>query len=477
MQRALNITIVGGGAAGLFASLLLARAGHKVLVLEQDRLEPAPDVDSAAKSALRSTAPQIVQPHIVMARCRELLLEHLPDVYGQLLAAGAAEAPLSTQMPASLVDTAVRPDDERLTVLMTRRSTLDWVLQRAILAEPGVTRRCGVRVIGLLALPGEPPHVTGVRTDQGDLAADLVVDATGYRSPINRWLGEIGAQPTGTLWAECGVAYFSRHYRLRPAVELPGPPTTRIVVGLDEFTVGIWGADNGTMQLAVAPLAKDHRFKTLRYPKVFTAVLRTIPTYAVWLNVLDPISDVFPMGAVHNTMRRLVVGGAPVVTGLVAIGDSVCTTNPTLGRGLTLALSGAADLLNTIDIHGDDRSAQALALDDLVADHILPFYEDQVAIDSARLAMLRHTIFDAPPPALPPAISDRVTFAQLRTAALFDPAAFRAFWKIMGMISRPDDVYRDPDIVARTREVLHHHGSGPSMAQPTREQLLAALAS
>ena len=68
----MKITIIGGGAGGLFAALLLARAGHEVVVLEQDRVEPGADVESAAGSAYRPTAPQIVQPHAVMARCREL---------------------------------------------------------------------------------------------------------------------------------------------------------------------------------------------------------------------------------------------------------------------------------------------------------------------------------------------------------------------------------------------------------------------
>ena len=67
----MKIVIVGGGSAGLFASLILARAGHEVVVLERDRLEPAPDVESAAMSAFRPTAPQIVQPHMVMAKCRQ----------------------------------------------------------------------------------------------------------------------------------------------------------------------------------------------------------------------------------------------------------------------------------------------------------------------------------------------------------------------------------------------------------------------
>src|SRR5919199_1853684 len=120
-EGAMKVAVVGGGAAGLLASLLLARAGHEVLVLERDHLEPAPDVESAAAAAFRPAAPQIVQPHIVMARCRVLLRAQLPDVYDALLAAGVAEAPLSTQMPASLADRAAWPGDERLTMLMTRR--------------------------------------------------------------------------------------------------------------------------------------------------------------------------------------------------------------------------------------------------------------------------------------------------------------------------------------------------------------------
>jgi len=467
--------IVGASAAGCFAALLLARSGHEVVVLEKDRLELAPDVESAAAQAFRSTAPQIVQPHIIMARCRQLLIERLPDVYEALLGAGVVEAPLSTQMRPTLADTSRRPGDEQLTMLLTRRSTFDWVLHRTTAAQRGVTMRRGVEVKGLATAAATKSHIVGVRTDAGDVRADFVLDAAGRRSPIDHWLKEIDAHPSMTSWAECGVAYFSRHYRLREGARLPAPRTTRTVAALDEFTAGIWGADNNTMQLVVAPLAQDHRFKTLRYPEVFTAVLRTVPTYAEWLDALDPITDVYPMGGVHNTMRRLVVDGVPVATGLGAIGDSVCTTNPTLGRGLALALSGAADLLDTLDEYHDDWTAQALAMDALTAEHVLPFYEDQAAIDSARLAMLRHAIFDATAP-LPPSLqADRVTFAQLRTAALFDPTAFRGFWRLMGMIGRPDEIYTDPWIVERTHEIHRQHGSGPPVIQPSREQLLTAL--
>ena len=137
----MRITITGAGAGGLFAALLLALSGHEVTLLEQDRVDPAADAESAAAVAYRPTAPQIVQPHTVMARCRELLRDRLPDVYDSLLAAGVVEAPISDWMPDTLADRSPWPGDERLTPLMTRRSTLDWVLQKAVLAEPGVTVR------------------------------------------------------------------------------------------------------------------------------------------------------------------------------------------------------------------------------------------------------------------------------------------------------------------------------------------------
>jgi hypothetical protein len=255
---------------------------------------------------------------------------------------------------------------------------------------------------------------------------------------------------------------------------LPGLAVTRTVIALDEFLAGKWGADNGAVQLVVAPLAADHRFRAVRDRKVFTAVLRTVPVYAAWLDVMDPITDIFPMAGLHNTLRRLVADGRPVVTGLHAIGDSVCTTNPTLGRGLALALTGAADLADTLAGSGADPVAQALAMDHLVGRHVEPFYRDQAEVDAARLAMMRHTLFGAPAPR-PAAVADRVSYPQLRAAGSYDPVAFRAFWTVNGMVRPPEEVYTDPHVVACTREALSRYGSGPPVAQPTREQLIAAL--
>lgn len=470
----MRIIVIGGSVAGLSAALILARAGHSVIVVERDHLQPAADVETAAAGAWRVTAPQIVQPHILLTTFREILRARLPDVYAGLLDAGVANATLASLMPPTLADRSAAPGDERLLPLMTRRATVDWVLGRAAAAESSVDLRYGVRVIGLVAEHGDPPRVRGIYTDHGELTGDLVVDAAGRRSPMDRWLTAIGARRSDTALAECGLAYFSRQYRLR-ADELPGPATTRVVAGLDEFTVGIWGGDNATMQVVLAPLAADRRFTPARDPEVFTAVLRTVPLFASWLDVMDPITDVAVMGGLHNALRRLVVNGRPVVTGLHAVGDSVCTTNPTFGRGLSMMMRGVAALSDALANHPDAPEAQALAMDAAVAEHIEPWYADQVATDSARLAMLRHTVLGAPSP--PPLTShaDKITFAELRSAANIDPIAFRAVLQSMGMIGTPSDIYQNPDLVAKVRRIQADGRASPPMPQPTREHLEAVL--
>ena len=473
----MRIVVIGASAAGIFSALVLRRSGHDILLIEQDEFAIAEDPETAARAAFRMGAPQIVQPHAILPRCRELLLEHLPDVYSNLLAAGALEAPLRGQLPPSLIDKSGQPGDERLTMLMTRRSTLDWILRRAIANEDRIQVLCGRRATGLIASGRQVHHIHGVRTDQGDVSADLVIDASGYRTRIGQWLSEIGASQPKVQRAECGIAYFSRHYRLRQGAGAPGPPTTRMLLALDEFTVGIWGCDRGTMQIAIGPLASDHRFKTVREPKIFTSVLRTIPAFSAWLDVLDPVSNVFAMGSVQNTLRRIVVDGSPVATGLHAVGDSVCTTNPTLGRGLPLALSGAIHLRDVIEAFGHQWTEQAIEYDTRIGEDTAPFYEDQVLIDGARLAILQHRLFDAPAPKPPAFDPGRVSFSELRTAAMFDPCLFRAFWGLYGMLQKPDRVYTDPAVVARTRQTLRELNALPAIPQPSREQLITALTS
>jgi hypothetical protein len=73
--------------------------------------------------------------------------------------------------------------------------------------------------------------------------------------------------------------------------------------------------------------------------------------------------------------------------------------------------------------------------------------------------------------------SSRDLNTALRTAAMFDPGLFRAFWRLYGMLEKPNRVYTDPAVVACTRQTLRQLDASPAIPQPSREQLVAALTS
>jgi hypothetical protein len=214
------------------------------------------------------------------------------------------------------------------------------------------------------------------------------------------------------------------------------------------------------------PAGRRYRFRAARHPDVFTGVLRTVPFLAEWLEVLEPISDVFPMAGLRNTLRRLVVEGQPVVTGLHAIGDTVCTTNPTLGRGLSLAVRGALDLAAALDARPDDPPAQAAPMDLAVTEHVAPFYDDQAGIDAARLVALPHTVLGGPPPSSPEPGGDRVTYSQLRAAAPHDPSRSGRSgrsWECSGRRTRSTATRRSSPASARSSPAMgRNRSAGPA---------------
>lgn len=471
----MRVVIIGGSAAGLATALVLARAGHEVDVVDRDGLEPAANVEAAAEAAFRPAAPQLVHAHQYMPLARRILLDQLPEVYSALLRAGAVESPVSDRMPPSLRDRSARPGDEDLTALQARRSTFDWVLRTAAATQRGVHLNGGTRALGLLTSNDDPPRARGVRTERGDLRADVVVDAAGRRSPVDGWLAAVGAQEPHTLAAECGVGYYTRHYRLRADAVRNDAGRLSMVALLPFFTVAAFGADNGTLTLAFCPLLEDKPLRALRAPAVHEAMAHAVPGVRSWLDAAEPISGVHAMGGLRNSLRRLVVGGRPVVLGLHAVGDSVSTTNPTLGRGLPVALQGATDLAEVLAEHPDDPEAQAHAMDDAVTAHIAPWYTDQATFDSARLTAVRDALGGRPQTSPPPP-TDGITPAHLRAAAAVDPDVFRALTSLISMVRYPDEVYNDPDTHERVRAVFADHPLVPPPARPSRAEILAAVA-
>ena len=66
------------------------------------------------------------------------------------------------------------------------------------------------------------------------------------------------------------------------------------------------------------------------------------------------MGPVLPGGRLRNTYRgQFDEQGRVALPGLIHLGDAVCTTNPTAGRGMATSLLQARKLLALLDEHAD----------------------------------------------------------------------------------------------------------------------------
>jgi 2-polyprenyl-6-methoxyphenol hydroxylase-like FAD-dependent oxidoreductase len=204
----MKFVVAGGGVAGLAAALAVARAGHHVVVLERDLVDPGGSPDDAF-ALQRRGIPHYLQPHAFLPRGRRSLGEGAPDVLGLLVEAGADPQELTVKLRGAL-----EPGDEDLVYLWVRRPVIEWALRRAAAAEPAVELRAGVRLAGLVRSENGASRAIGVAVDGGEvIRGDVVVDALGrYRCPPD-WPRDAG-EPT-----DSGAIYYCRYFELAEGVE------------------------------------------------------------------------------------------------------------------------------------------------------------------------------------------------------------------------------------------------------------------
>ncbi|MEX1106332.1 MAG: FAD-dependent oxidoreductase [Ilumatobacteraceae bacterium] len=463
----MQVTVVGGGVAGLGVALSLGRSGHRVLVLERDDI--AMPTDPADAFGLdRRGAPQVRHSHAFLARLRNLLRDDYPDVLRELLAAGATEMRFGEDLPPTITDFERLPSDDDLVMLACRRTTFEWVLRRAVLAEPSVDLRSGVAVDGLITsgLPGRP-HVTGVHLHDGTvLDTDLVVAASGRRGTLPEWLEALGAPPVVEEVDDTGIVYFSRFYRLRDGAEHP-PRSGPIGGDLGYLKYGVFVGDNRTFSVTLAtPVDDDQLRRLLADPVVFEAAARELVAAAPWLDGrAEPLGDdVHVMAGLVNRWRHFVTDGEPVATGVVAVGDAVLCTNPLYGRGCSTAFWGAHLLSMAIDACGDDTREIALSYDASLRADIEPWYRAGVAQDAEarRVAAALLAGIDPDGDADDPRTFMRGVFRDgLLPAMRTDAVVLRAFFRSLNLLDPPDAMAKDPEVGARVLAAWQQRGQRP----------------
>jgi 2-polyprenyl-6-methoxyphenol hydroxylase-like FAD-dependent oxidoreductase len=431
----MRVAIVGAGPTGLFTSLALARRGHAVVVVDRDT-GPAPDGQWR-----RAGVMQFHHPHAFRGQVVAALRAEAPEVLDALLAAGA--------------EPAVLPDaPDRILGLRCRRMTFERVLRAAVVAEPGVTLHHG-HADEVLTDRG---RAAGLRIDGQRIEADIVVDASGRSGRLGRRLRapEVGA--------DCGIAYVSRQYVLRPGAE-PGTmqsPIASAAVYPGYLTI-VFPHDNGVFSALIGRSTQDRALVGLRENAAYEAATAAIPLLVEWTDPARsrPLTDVLAGGRLHNTYRgQLNAAGAVPVRGLVFVGDAVCTTNPAAGRGITTSLLQARRLIELVDQHGADHETTTLAFDAWCTEGIRPWFEDHVANDTdlTRRWVGGDVDLDRPLP------SDLIT-----AVAAVDPSLMRVIGPYFGMQALPSSLRA---IEPRAREIYAGGWRPPVPDGPDRAELV-----
>ena len=488
-----HIIVVGGSVAGLAAALMLSQDGHRVTVLEKDATPLPASPLEAFESWDRRGSPQTRHSHAFLARLNAILVKRAPDLRETLLAHGVEELRFEDLAREALGqdDLAFVPEDDEIVLLACRRITFEWALRRHVLDSGQVRFRDGVEVQGLEAVAsGSLPRVTGVHLtnasgSQESLAADLVLDASGRRSLLGRWLSEIDAGPLRKDSEPCGIFYCSRFYQTLDGSE---KPELGGVMGSDlgYMKYGIFPGDSGIFSITLCASPQDDVLRRILKTPVFDAAVKALPATREWVkpSLSEPISDVHAMGNLNNTRSHFAPEGQPLALGVLPIGDALLHTNPLNGRGCTLAFVNAELVSDSLREHPDDLLAFARAVDAKAEQELIPWYQatlsqDRDAIEVAQAQQRGEDPFQlqrSDGTVDPKAYMRNLIRDGLVPAMREDLVLMRAFLRVFNLLEAPTDLMKDPQILQRALAAYERRTERKAAPRgPVREDMLEIL--
>ena len=465
-----EILVLGAGVVGLGTAVLLAKDGHDVTVLERDATAPASTPEEAWEQWERRGVNQFRMPHYFLARYRSIVDAELPELASSIASVGGLRHNPLLEIPEDLRGPA-RADDADFEVLTGRRPVVELAVARAAEEARGVAVRRGTTVAGLLA--GTPsrtgiPRVVGVRTESGEeCRADLVVDMTGRRSALPRWLDELGAAPCVEELEDSGFMYFGRHYRSED-----GTLPFALGGGIQHFgTVSslTLPADNGTWGTGIVTSARDKALFGLRDIDRWERVFGSLPTVAHWMQGTPVDEKIGSISKIEDRIRTFHANGVPIVTGVVAVGDAWACSNPSLGRGASLGMlhgSLLRDLLGDVGLEDPLEFATSFAA--ATDAQLRAWFEWTRATDRHRVAQVDAGIAGEP---YEPHDEGFELEQSLASASTKDPDLLRVLLRGAFVFERPGEGLSRLDLFDRVKELGGSWREEPTIG-PDRDELL-----
>ncbi|WP_212994398.1 NAD(P)/FAD-dependent oxidoreductase [Actinoplanes auranticolor] len=336
-----DAVVIGAGMAGLAAARVLADRFARVTVVDRDHLPSGPES--------RRGVPQSAHPHALLAVGRDALEKLFPGLTDELVGLGARWIDVARDAYVWQLDGYRVRVDSGVTMLAVSRPLLESCVQRRVRALPGVRVLDDTAVAGLVGRSGE--RVSGVTLADGrELAAELVVDASGRGSRSDRWLRELDFPVPAESVITVRVHYTTQLVRGQPDC-LPG--SGMIVVAEtppEQCRYGAAFSVEGGRWLVT--LGGFHGEQAPTDPEGFRRFADDLPdgTIAQLLRTGEPLTD--PVAYTYPASRRRHFERLRrIPAGYVAMGDALCSFNPVYGHGMTVAALEAVTLGESLDRH------------------------------------------------------------------------------------------------------------------------------
>ncbi|MEU3188704.1 FAD-binding monooxygenase [Streptomyces sp. NPDC006923] len=430
-EKSRRAVVLGGSIAGLLASRALSEVYDEVVVVDRDELTDLPEN--------RRGIPQGRHVHGILARGQQILEEYFPGITEELEAAGAVTGDVAGDVRWIMDGVPMSKGHSGLLAVSVSRPTLEARVRHRVRALVNVSFLDRREVVGLRFAPGNQ-QVTGVRTVDRDrrdgtldVDADLVVDTMGRGSQVPRWLADHGWPVVQEDRTKVGLTYTTRHYRAG-AEPSPGDLSVDVVATPDNPRGAICARIDGERQVVTAygilgdvPPTDPEGFldflKSLSSPEIYEAMVDATPLDA-------PVSYRFPA-----SLRRRYERMERFPSGLLAMGDAVCSFNPTYGQGMTVAALGSLVLRE--HAAGDGVPDPAAFFGDLARE----------AVDEAwRQALSNDLGFPGVEGIRTPEIlADQEYVGRVLEAAQRDGAVAAAYARVIGLVD-PPEALRAPSV-------------------------------
>ena len=339
-----NAIIVGSGIAGLLSARVLADHFNSVTIVEVDKLPNKPDE--------RKGVPQSTQPHILLVKGYRILEEFFPGIGTDLLKAGALTIDWGQEFhrfTPKVGWNAIAQHPSDIVSFTCSRPLLEWKIRQRLHSLTNIRFVDNHRIVALTSNSSKT-HITGTRlrsiaeSNEYELQASLVVDASGRRSQAPKWLQDLGFTPPHETIVNPFLSYATRRYQEPKGFQASwkvmlisqSPPDITRLGYLARIEGGEWIATLGGYSHDLPPLDDEN----------FLEFARSLPNTKFYeaIKEAEPVSPIYAHRATTNRLRHY--DKVKIPNGFICLGDAVCALCPVYGQGITVSALSAVVLQN-----------------------------------------------------------------------------------------------------------------------------------